>query len=159
MGGTARRAVLWRPCVSRGERRVASDGCRAVTAGGGWDSTARLWDLATGEGLRVLHGCVAGDPASHVYVLRLWNAASGPSMLTAWRGPARDALAFGCVHCRIWSEAPHSALGTEVPCPNCGKPVKLDPFVIEADWRPVAEAWRGSEEDPDPPPTGERNDG
>jgi hypothetical protein len=28
-------------------------------------------------------------------------------------------------------------------CSRCGKPVKLNPFVIEADWRPVAAAWRG----------------
>ncbi len=36
-----------------------------------------------------------------------------------------------------------AALGTEVACPHCGKAVRLNPFVIEADWRPVAAAWRG----------------
>ena len=40
---------------------------------------------------------------------------------------------------------PGVALGTELPCPNCGKPVKLNPFVVEADWRPVAAAWRPQE--------------
>ena len=32
-------------------------------------------------------------------------------------------------------------LGNELPCPNCGKPVKLNAFTINADWRPIAEAW------------------
>ena len=46
-------------------------------------------------------------------------------------------------HCRNWSEAPEEALDTELPCPSCSKVVKLNPFVIEADWHPVAVAWRG----------------
>ena len=50
--------------------------------------------------------------------------------------------AFGCLQCRVWSGVPASAFGTELPCPKCGNPVKLNPFVIEADWRPVAAAWR-----------------
>ncbi len=50
-------------------------------------------------------------------------------------------LTFGCPHCRVWSEVPASSLGTDLPCPNCGKAVRLNPFVIEADWRPVAAAW------------------
>lgn len=42
-----------------------------------------------------------------------------------------------------WSEIPASALGTELPCPHCGKPIKLNPFTNHADWRPIAKAWRG----------------
>ena len=61
----------------------------------------------------------------------------------------RATLAFGCILCRVWSEIPGSALGTELPCPNCGKMVKLNPFTIEADWRPVAAAWGGDEADPE----------
>jgi len=52
-------------------------------------------------------------------------------------------LTSGCPLCRVWSEALESALGSELPCPNCGKGVKLNPFTITADWRPVAKAWRG----------------
>jgi NACHT domain- and WD repeat-containing protein len=33
-------------------------------------------------------------------------------------------------------------LGTELPCPNCGKAIKLNPFTINADWLPIAEAWK-----------------
>jgi len=50
-------------------------------------------------------------------------------------------LAFACPLCRTWSEIPASAFGTELPCPHCGKPIKLNPFTINADWRQVAKAW------------------
>jgi hypothetical protein len=45
--------------------------------------------------------------------------------------------------CRVWSEVPESSLGDELPCPNCGKTVELNPFTINADWWPVAAAWQG----------------
>jgi hypothetical protein len=54
-------------------------------------------------------------------------------------------LAFGCLLCRVRSPVPPAALGTQVPCPHCGQIVQLNPFVIEADWRPIAAVWRGEE--------------
>jgi hypothetical protein len=86
---------------------------------------------------------VAGDMGGHVHFLRLEHLVPGPSVTVAWRVPRRSSVAFGCTHCRTWSEVPTSALGTELPCPHCGQPVKLNPFVIETDWRPVAAAWQG----------------
>ncbi|MBM3498557.1 MAG: hypothetical protein FJX74_07775, partial [Armatimonadetes bacterium] len=86
---------------------------------------------------------VAGDEAADVYFLRLEDAGLGPPILTAWRAAESGSLAFGCLHCKAWPGAPESALGAELPCPSCGQAVKLNPFVIEADWRPVAEAWKG----------------
>jgi hypothetical protein len=53
--------------------------------------------------------------------------------------------AFGCPLCHTWSEVPQSALGSEIPCPNCGKPIWLNPFTIEGDWKPIAKAWQKSE--------------
>ena len=53
--------------------------------------------------------------------------------------------ALGCPHCRTWSEVPASALGAELPCPNCGQPIQLNPFTIDADWHPIARAWAGEE--------------
>lgn len=85
----------------------------------------------------------AGDDGGHVHILRLENVTPGPPICTAWRSPDSCAPAFGCLHCRVWSEVTEAALGTELPCPNCGKRVKLNAFVIKADWRPVAAAWRG----------------
>ena len=38
------------------------------------------------------------------------------------------------------------ALGAELPCPKCSKPLKLNPFTINADWRPIARAWQGGNE-------------
>ena len=43
------------------------------------------------------------------------------------------------------SEIAESTLGGELSCPHCGKLVKLNPFTIEGDWKPIAEAWQLSE--------------
>jgi hypothetical protein len=50
---------------------------------------------------------------------------------------------IGWILYRGWAEVSDSALVSVVPCPDCGKAVKLNPLVINADWRPVAAAWRG----------------
>jgi hypothetical protein len=85
---------------------------------------------------------VAGESSGRVDILRLENFTPGPPILTAWHSPEQGDDAFGCTHCCTWSEIPPSALGTELPCPHCGKTVnKLNPFTVEADWRPVAAAW------------------
>ena len=93
-----------------------------------------------------------GDGLGRVHFLCLENVVPGAAVVTAWLGSGSLVQklrgrpvhpAFGCPTCRAWSEVPASALGTELPCPRCGKPVKLNPFVIEADWRPVAKAWQG----------------
>lgn len=64
-----------------------------------------------------------------------------PLIVTAWLSPSDQSHAAGCPLCRVWSQVPPSALGTELACPKCGSPLKLNPFTINADWRPVAEAW------------------
>ncbi len=112
-------------------------------------------------------GIVVGDARGRVYGVGLEGITPGPAVVMAWRervsitrsvaprwrfwrrpsailteAAILPSLAFGCLHCRTWSEIPESAMGTELPCPHCGKPAKLNPFVIEADWRPVAAAWK-----------------
>lgn len=88
-------------------------------------------------------GCLLalGDDSGSLHLLRAENMVPGPPICTAWHSRADVNHAFGCPHCRSWSEVPESALGREVPCPRCGKHVKLNPFTIDADWRPIAEAW------------------
>jgi tricorn protease-like protein len=116
---------------------------------------------------------VLGDSSGRVHFLRLEGVTPGPALVTAWRGlrstlqqiargpavprwqfwnrqPVLEAgeavvspLAFGCLHCRTWSHISESALGTELPCPHCGTVVRLNPFAVEADWQPVAAAWKG----------------
>jgi len=132
---------------------VTADGQRAVSVGD--DATLRVWSLVTGRqraclraGARVAAVAVgpgglycAGDDLGNVFFLRLENDSEGPPVCTAWRSPVDDSLAFGCLHCRAWPGVAARLLGTELPCPNCGRPIKLNEFVIEANWRPVAEAW------------------
>jgi WD40 repeat protein len=108
-----------------------------------FDAQLRLTTCAVSpDGLTL----VAGDIGGHLHFLRLENVAAGATVLTAWRkngsGDVPGADAFGCPYCRTWSEIASSALGTKFPCPNCGKPVTLNPFVIEADWSRVARAWQ-----------------
>jgi len=142
-------------------------GC-AVSPDGGWivsggrDGTLRLWRLTDGTPMLVvpllgalrsvaLHpwrpvaACGGGlDPL----VIDLVGIEYGPIIVTAWRFTLRfvsrkpASLAFGCLDCRTWSEIPESALGSEIPCPNCGKPVRLNPFTVEGDWRKISEAWK-----------------
>jgi len=102
---------------------VAADSFAFATYG----KTGR--DVATGTGLAVF------------YILRLENLPIGPPILTLWHSPGDDTHAFGCTLCRKWSEVPESALGTELDCPKCGERVKLNPFTINADWRPIAKGW------------------
>jgi hypothetical protein len=87
----------------------------------------------------------AGDHSGAVIFLHLENGTPAPPILTAWRSSSRLSLgksaSFGCSHCRRWSKVPETALGTEIPCPHCGKPAKLNPFTIEGDWRPISKAW------------------
>jgi WD40 repeat protein len=134
---------------------VSPDGGLVVS--GGEDKILRVNRLPTGEEVRCLftrefveacaagpHGkLLVGDRGGHVYLVSVENMDTGPPIVTAWRCPEGGTHGWGCPPCRVWSEIPESALGTERPCPNCGKTVKLNPFTINADWRPIAAAWRG----------------
>lgn len=46
----------------------------------------------------------------------------------------------------VWkpSEISASTIGTELPYPQCGNPIKLNLFTINADWRQVAKVWNNS---------------
>jgi WD40 repeat protein len=134
------------------------DGSLIVSAS--WDKTLRLWDAAAGaliceyraggsvhtvawepRGSRL----AAGDAGGQLHILQLENVPIGPPVVTPWRAPGDVFCALGCLLCRGWSEAPPSALGSELPCPRCGERVRLNPFTINAAWRPVAAAWRRRE--------------
>jgi WD40 repeat protein len=93
---------------------------------------ATAWILSEGD-------LAARDSLGQILILRLRNFYAGPVIVTPWAHQQR--VQFGCPRCRVWSGAAASALGTVMPCPRCGEHLKINPFVIDADWRPIAEAW------------------
>ena len=137
---------------------LSPDGRQAVSGSG--DGSLKVWDLTTGAELASfraeagIRACAvvppggsvaAGDFSGRVHFLRLENIIPGPPVITVWRW--QDTLALGCPHCRRWSKIPKAALGTALPCPRCGQPLKVNSFVIKADWRPVAKAWAAQDQE------------
>jgi len=123
---------------------------------GSRDKTLKVWDAESGKlilffpanyiilsmDLETSKGHIAaGDADGNLYILQIENLPIGPPILTPWRSPNGDSYAFGCAFCRKWSPIKQSDLGTELDCPKCGNKVKLNPFTINADWRPIAKAW------------------
>ena len=134
---------------------VASpDGRRVVSYSD--DLTLKVWDIESGKAVASFSGedrffsfavapdglgIALGDISGQTYSLRLANVAPDPLVITAFRESGGVVAAFGCPLCRTWFQVSTSALGGELPCPHCGKMLKLNPFTIEADWRPIARAW------------------
>ncbi len=132
------------------------DGQTVVT--GSENKTLHFWDISNGQCLSTfplsssvncvsfVRNClIVNEESGKVNFIELKNFDLGPYILTAWHDLKDNTRAFGCTHCRKWSEIPTSALDTEIPCPKCGKRVKLNPFVIEGDWREIERAWNGSQ--------------
>ena len=71
------------------------------------------------------------------------NLTIGPIIVTAWAHPDDGSHAIGCPLCREWSEISPGDLDKELPCPNCEGALKVNPFTIDSDWRPIAKAWWG----------------
>lgn len=67
---------------------------------------------------------------------------AGLPVVTAWVSNTGD-KAIGCPLCRMWSEVDATSLGKETKCARCERKLKLNLFVISAEWRPIAKAWRG----------------
>jgi WD40 repeat protein len=132
------------------------------------DHTAKVWDVMTGALLAEYDaGCdieafdwhpsgrefAVGDVNGWLKLLRIENL---PPMspvvpvVLAWRGPLRGAqsddageLAIGCQLCRSWSVISSASLDAELNCPHCSRRLRLGPFTISADWRPIERAWQG----------------
>jgi WD40 repeat protein len=144
---------------------VFSPGGRLL-AGGSQDGRITIWDAMSGQTVGVVWAdgevealawspvedvIAAGDTRGVVRILRLENVAPSPLVAVGWRRPRalaffrrpRDgAGAVGCPACHEWSAATPAEPGALLPCPRCGTPLRLAPFVVEEDWEPVATAWR-----------------
>lgn len=66
-------------------------------------------------------------------------------MVTAWRSKFDDTFAIGCPFCRLWSEIEKAELNRVLSCPNCNKMIQINPFIINSDWRQMADAWKKKE--------------
>jgi len=134
---------------------VTLDGKRIIF--GSTDMALKIWDIESGKTLASFSGesrlitsaisqdgktIVVGEESGRVHFLRMENYVESPPIVTAWNLNKKMLPAFGCPLCRTFSEIPASVLGTEIPCPHCGKPIKLNSFTINADWRQVAKAWQ-----------------
>jgi telomerase protein component 1 len=94
----------------------------------------------------------AGGEDGRLYLFELVNIPLAPPFVTAWktplsfwgkwRGSPETMPAAGCPFCRRWFEIPRAALGNKISCPRCHQSIRINPFTIKADWRPVAEAWQ-----------------
>jgi len=134
---------------------VTPDDRLAISAS--WDKTLKVWDLHSGQVLATFiaesavcacaaapdrETIVAGEASGRIHFLRLEGVVPEAPLVTAWASPGDVGAAIGCPRCRTWSAVQRSSLGQPVTCPLCGHALQLNPFVIEADWRPVAKAWK-----------------
>ena len=105
-----------------------------------------------GDDAKTLYGGVYELQEDYRRALENWGGEPGgsgggsagrhPLIVTAWVSPADQSHAVGCPWCRVWSELPASALDTEIGCPHCQGPLKVNSFTINSDWRLVADGWR-----------------
>jgi WD40 repeat protein len=139
----------------------------------------RLWHAGSGALLCEYAGSISvlgwatdrlvlGTTSGDVLLLRLENHLLGFPVVTglrtssrrypaAWLSPVFwfrgldkiSSVHFGCPSCQFWSHVPPTALGKQVECAACGQRVELSPVTIDADWRPIAAAWRGAPEETD----------
>ncbi|MDQ2976170.1 MAG: WD40 repeat domain-containing protein [Acidobacteriota bacterium] len=139
----------------------APDGTRLASASA--DGTVRVWavDAATemcryclseriiGIGWHPDGGrLVVATERARVCLLQEENDRPASPVVTAWQPPRsffqrQHTIHVGCPLCRAWFETPSSAAGGEVDCRVCSSSLKVNPFTIRADWRPMAKAWRG----------------
>jgi len=142
---------------------ITPDGRLAVSAS--MDNTLKAWDMQRGECVasyyaEIMMGyspvfradpfsMIVGDASGRMHFLRMQNFTLEDPVVTAWsEAPSRwkfwqtPPLAYGCPYCRAWAEVTKPLLGAQTRCPKCGKFVRLNPFTIEGDWRPLSAVWK-----------------
>jgi WD40 repeat protein len=119
-----------------------------------YEGALKLWDAKTGEwrgeyrsGSRIEAAAIdrrwqrlaVGSAGSEFDLLEVINLELGPAIATAWKD-ASGSLGFACPGCARWYQLQESSLGSEITCPGCESGIRLNDFVVIAEWRPVAQA-------------------
>jgi WD40 repeat protein len=90
------------------------------------------------------------DNLGNIHSIKINNANNKPIIATSWQFNRSQGIfhrktvkitAYGCPKCKRWININEFNIGTNVQCPYCSTTVKLNLFVIEADWRPIALKW------------------
>jgi WD40 repeat protein len=125
------------------------------------DSALVVWDLRNGAAAFLFYSSVAilncawradgraiaaCDASGRIYLLEPYKLGGQrvpdfPLIVTPWRCPDTNKLAFGCPACREWSEIGEAPLGTTSKCPLCSTQIEFT-RTIDADWRSIKAAWR-----------------
>jgi len=112
------------------------------------DRLGRIWAGRVGAGRGPIIVGIEGAPKQQEEACSTVRCVSAWCKPVSWwvkmqqRENGTDS-AFCCPNCQEWSTIPKSALGTELPCPKCGKPSRINPLTMNADWRLIAKAWKG----------------
>lgn len=134
---------------------VSPDGQRLLSAS--WDCL-KIWNLAReaveaeypldsgitcGAGWAAPDKLAVGTASGTVELFSLEQAPRYPILVTGWRRTTlfrrQAGVHIGCPICRAWFEA--SPTANELACPRCAAGLRLNAFTIDADWRPLAQAW------------------
>jgi WD40 repeat protein len=91
---------------------------------------------------------VSTDQAA-VMMFHIENVELEPVVVTAHSGSQssllpwarKQSLAFGCPSCREWASTSQEQLAHVQSCPACGLKLKLNPFTLNSDWKPLKRAW------------------
>jgi len=118
------------------------------------EGALKLWDAETGEwrgeyrsGSRIEAAAIdrrwqrlaVGSAGSEFDLLEVINLGLGPAIATAWKD-ANGSLGCACPNCAQWHEIHESSLAHEIRCAGCESVMRLNDFVVTAEWRPVAQA-------------------
>jgi len=110
---------------------------------------AEINNIMWHPGGRIISVCDAGGK---FHLLSLENQPVSIPLVTPWLvaknwwsrlsdSSGDERITFGCPCCRSWQVVLRSSAGKEILCPSCKGVIKLNQFLIEANFEAVSNAW------------------